>query len=285
MRAHPLMRADAARAGCPALCAVPCTPSACRVLRAVSCVLCPVRRVLCPARRGRRLLGGRRRVARGGRHRALVRGCAQPPRGEDLRARGPLPQRPLGVPRVLQGDFQPQPAVRVGLLGEDGRRAARQILPPRRVHPYQHGDLLAAGPEPPAAVTPGLVRIDPFRPARRFGELLGRADPGQPVGAVRAGPYGRQVRKPGRVKPPCRRRTSGAPRDCRSASASTPTPRPSRTAPGYSPGTASSSTAKGSRKPAPPKGSSSAHSAGATPSSARRRRQDNAPEALRGTPS
>ena len=59
--------------------------------------------------------------------------------------------------------------------------------------PYQHGDLVAAGPKPCAGFQPGPVQIDPVWSLRGFGEFLGGQDPGQPVGAVRARPRGQQV--------------------------------------------------------------------------------------------
>ena len=51
-----------------------------------------------------------------------------------------------------------QPSASV-FFGEDGQRSAYQVLPPRRVHPHQHGDLVAAGPKLRAAFLPGPVQI------------------------------------------------------------------------------------------------------------------------------
>jgi len=73
----------------------------------------------------------------------------------------------------LEGHLQPQPAVCVGFLGADGQRGAQQVLPPRRVHPYQHGDLVAAGQKLRAAFPPDPVQIDPVWSLCRFGEFRG----------------------------------------------------------------------------------------------------------------
>jgi hypothetical protein len=52
---------------------------------------------------------------------------------------------------------------------------------------------MAAGQKLRAAFPPGPVQINPVRSLRRFGEFLGGQQPGQPVGAVRAGSRGQQV--------------------------------------------------------------------------------------------
>ncbi len=63
-----------------------------------------------------------------------------------LRDHVELPQRPFGVSRILESHLHPQLAVWVGFFGEYGRRGAHQVvLPSHRVHPYQNGDLVAAG--------------------------------------------------------------------------------------------------------------------------------------------
>lgn len=103
----------------------------------------------------------------------LVQRPAHGTRSQGFRVRAELPQRPLRVPRVLEGHLEAQPAVRVGLLGADGQRRARQFIPPRPQHPYHHDELGAAGPEPSTAFPPHPLQVRPGRPLGRFGRRLG----------------------------------------------------------------------------------------------------------------